>query len=105
MSIEGWQLSQRQGLPLEIKETMSINRIRKWYNYWQGNVYISFSGGKGRDFLRRSCETRLEKNQLAADAGGTSPSAPLKGELCLNMNATDTPIALNVGRQLITYVR
>lgn len=30
---------------------MSQNRIREWYNHWDGDVYISFSGGKDSTVL------------------------------------------------------
>ena len=30
---------------------MSQNRIREWYNHWNGDVYISFSGGKDSTVL------------------------------------------------------
>ncbi|GAG94906.1 unnamed protein product [marine sediment metagenome] len=57
MKIEPWQLKQRQGLPLEIKEGLSYNRIRTWYEHWNGEVYVSFSGGKDStvmlDLVRR----------------------------------------------------
>ena len=39
-------LLQRQSLPLPAKKTMSLNRIRQWYDYWNGDVCVSFSGGK-----------------------------------------------------------
>lgn len=39
-------LLQRQSLPLSAKETMSLVRIRQWYDYWNGDVCVSFSGGK-----------------------------------------------------------
>jgi len=45
MKIQFWQLQQRQGLPLSIKEKYSERRIREWYEYWNGEVYICFSGG------------------------------------------------------------
>jgi 3'-phosphoadenosine 5'-phosphosulfate sulfotransferase (PAPS reductase)/FAD synthetase len=49
--VQPWQLKQRQQLPLDIKEKMSKNRIKSWYNHWQGQVYISFSGGKDSTVL------------------------------------------------------
>ncbi len=49
--LETWQLKQRQGLSLEIKERFTENRIRQWYDYWRGNVYVSFSGGKDSTVL------------------------------------------------------
>lgn len=38
-------LQQRQGLPLTMKIAMTKRRIRQWYEMWDGNVHISFSGG------------------------------------------------------------
>ncbi len=37
-------LAQMQSLPLEAKISMSMARIRDWYNYWNGMVYASVSG-------------------------------------------------------------
>lgn len=44
-------LRQRQALPLGAKVLMSQNRIREWYEHWQGDVCISFSGGKDSTVL------------------------------------------------------
>lgn len=44
-------LRQRQALPLGAKVLMSQNRIREWYNHWNGDVYVSFSGGKDSTVL------------------------------------------------------
>jgi 3'-phosphoadenosine 5'-phosphosulfate sulfotransferase (PAPS reductase)/FAD synthetase len=44
-------LIQRQSLPLEAKVQMSLKRIREWYEYWDGDVYVSFSGGKDSTVL------------------------------------------------------
>lgn len=46
MKLQGWQLRQRQQLPLEMKVRLSQERIKAWYEYWKGDVYVSFSGGK-----------------------------------------------------------
>lgn len=51
MKIERWQLAQRQSLPLEAKIRLSEMRIRAWYEHWQGQVYVSFSGGKDSTVL------------------------------------------------------
>jgi len=40
-----------QGLPLEAKIIKTKMRIREWYDYWDGEVYISFSGGKDSTVL------------------------------------------------------
>lgn len=44
-------LKQMQSLPLIAKIEMSKRRIEEWYNYWEGNVYVSFSGGKDSTVL------------------------------------------------------
>ena len=41
-----------QSLPLDIKIRMTKERIRQWYEYWDGQVYISFSGGKDSTVLK-----------------------------------------------------
>ena len=45
-------LQQMQSLPLDIKVTMTKRRIIDWYDYWQGDVYLSFSGGKDSTVLK-----------------------------------------------------
>ena len=44
-------LRQLQALPLNAKVLMTQQRIREWYNHFNGNVYISFSGGKDSTVL------------------------------------------------------
>jgi 3'-phosphoadenosine 5'-phosphosulfate sulfotransferase (PAPS reductase)/FAD synthetase len=51
--MEKWQLQQMQQLPLELKILKSQQRIREWYEYYGGNVYVSFSGGKDSTVLLR----------------------------------------------------
>lgn len=48
---EDWELRQRQSLPLEAKIVLSQRRIREWYEHWDGQVYVSFSGGKDSTVL------------------------------------------------------
>jgi len=43
--VEHWQLKQRQGLPLELKVRLSEERIRAWHEHYDGQVFVSFSGG------------------------------------------------------------
>lgn len=45
-------LKQMQSLPLEAKIIMTQRRIREWYDYWDGDVYVSFSGGKDSTVLK-----------------------------------------------------
>lgn len=49
--LEMWQVQQRQALPLELKEAYTAKRIVSWYEHWQGDVYVSFSGGKDSTVL------------------------------------------------------
>jgi len=49
--MEAWELRQIQGLPLEIKIKKTQLRLQEWFDYWGGNVYISFSGGKDSTVL------------------------------------------------------
>lgn len=45
------ELRYMQSLPLEQKIEMTKQRIQGWYDYWNGNVYVSFSGGKDSTVL------------------------------------------------------
>jgi len=45
------ELVRRMDLPLEDKVDLSIERIVEWYDHWEGNVYVSFSGGKDSTVL------------------------------------------------------
>ena len=49
--MELWQLQQMQGLPLELKVRKTQLRIREWYEHYNGDVYVSFSGGKDSTVL------------------------------------------------------
>jgi 3'-phosphoadenosine 5'-phosphosulfate sulfotransferase (PAPS reductase)/FAD synthetase len=49
---EPHDLAQMQSLPLEAKIIMTQQRIRDWYDYWNGDVYVSFSGGKDSTVLK-----------------------------------------------------
>lgn len=45
-------LQQMQSLPLKAKITMTERRIYDWYDHWDGDVYVSFSGGKDSTVLK-----------------------------------------------------
>lgn len=45
-------LKQMQSLPLSAKILMTKRRIREWYEYFEGDVYVSFSGGKDSTVLK-----------------------------------------------------
>lgn len=53
---EHFELEQMHSLPLEAKILMSQRRIRDWYEYWHGSVYVSFSGGKDSTVLKHLVE-------------------------------------------------
>lgn len=83
-------LRQKQSLPLESKIIMSKQRIKEWYEHWNGNVYISNSGGVDSAVLSHLvhsvysdipdvfCDTGLEYPELRkfmldkASVGGVS---------------------------------
>lgn len=46
-----YELRQMQSLPLELKVRKSEMRIREWYEHWDGEVFVSFSGGKDSTVL------------------------------------------------------
>lgn len=46
-----YKLKMRQEMDLDMKELLSEKRIREWYRYHSGKVYVSFSGGKDSTVL------------------------------------------------------
>lgn len=46
-----FKLLMRQGLPLEEKILLTNRRIKQWYEYYCGKVYVAFSGGKDSTVL------------------------------------------------------
>ena len=49
---QAYDLKQMQSLPLEAKIVMTQQRIRQWYDHWDGDVYVAFSGGKDSTVLK-----------------------------------------------------
>ena len=49
--MEDWELRQKQSLPLSAKIILSKMRIRQFYDYYNGEIYVSFSGGKDSNVL------------------------------------------------------
>lgn len=47
-----YDLAQMQSLPLEAKIIMTKRRIVEWYNHWDGDVCVNFSGGKDSTVLK-----------------------------------------------------
>lgn len=48
---EKWELMQMQALPLAAKIVKTQMRIREWYDHFNGDVCVSFSGGKDSTVL------------------------------------------------------
>ena len=55
-----YDLIQMQSLPLDIKIRMTKERIRQWYEYWDGQVYVSFSGGKDSTVLKHIVDSMYD---------------------------------------------
>jgi len=49
--MELYELRQKQSMPLEQKIIMTQQRIKEWHDHWDGEIYISFSGGKDSTVL------------------------------------------------------
>jgi len=59
--MEEWQLRQRQSLPLQQKILMTKRRIRNYYDHFDGDVYLSYSGGKDSEVLRQIIKEMIQK--------------------------------------------
>lgn len=55
-----YDLAQMQAVPLEGKIIMTQQRIRQWYEYWDGKVYVSFSGGKDSTVLKHIVDSMYD---------------------------------------------
>lgn len=55
-----YDLAQMQSVPLEGKIIMTQQRIRQWYEYWEGQVYVSFSGGKDSTVLKHIVDSMYD---------------------------------------------
>lgn len=54
------ELLMLQSLPLEVKVEKSKARIREWYEHWDGQVYVAFSGGKDSTVLKHLVDSIYE---------------------------------------------
>lgn len=59
-------LRQMQSLPLEAKIIMTQQRIRQWCDYWDGDVYVSFSGGKDSTVLKHIIDDMTAKGSIGS---------------------------------------
>ena len=53
-------LKQMQSVPLAGKILMTKERIRQWYEHWDGMVYVSFSGGKDSTVLKHIVDSMYQ---------------------------------------------
>lgn len=53
-------LKQKQSLPLEQKILLTKNRVREWYDHYDGQVYVSFSGGKDSTVLKHIVDSMYD---------------------------------------------
>lgn len=60
LQLKSWEFAQRKNLPWELKQRLTQRRIKEWYNYWDGDVYISFSGGLDSTVLLHLVRKELE---------------------------------------------
>lgn len=54
--------TQRKYLPYESKVKLAVRRICEWYEYWDGMVYLSYSGGLDSTVLLALIRMTLEKD-------------------------------------------
>lgn len=86
-------LRQKQSLDLDAKVRMTQNRIRQWYEHWDGQVYVAFSGGKDSTVLLRLvrelypevpgvfCDTGLEYPEIREFIKGAESAVWLKPKM------------------------
>lgn len=55
-----YDLKQMQSVPLQGKIIMTQQRIQQWYEIWEGQVYVSFSGGKDSTVLKHIVDSMYD---------------------------------------------
>jgi len=91
--VEQIELKMLQALPLDVKILKTNQRIKEWYEYWNGKVYISFSGGKDStvllhlvrnlypDVVAVYCDTGLEFPEIKEFVKETENVVTLRPEM------------------------
>lgn len=69
------RLKELQSLPLERKIQITQNRIQEWSMHYNGNVYVSFSGGKDSTVLAHLARQVLPDVPLVFSNTGLEYSA------------------------------
>lgn len=64
-----YDLVQMQSLPLEAKILMTKRRIRDWYDYFNGNVYLSVSGKDSTVLRDMALQVRPDIECVYVDTG------------------------------------
>lgn len=73
-------LAQMQSLSLDLKIRMTQMRIKDWYEYWDGQVYVSISGGKDSQVLAHIVKQMYDAVPLVfVNTGLEYDSVRLKG--------------------------
>ena len=69
-----YTLKIRQAYPLWMKLHFTKLRIKQWYEYWDGQVYVAFSGGKDSKVLLDIVRSMYP--EVVAVFGDTGPEYP-----------------------------
>ena len=61
---QSYDLAQMQSLPLTAKIIMTQQRVRAWYEHWDGQVYVAVSGGKDSQVLAHIVKKTISRCAL-----------------------------------------
>ena len=75
LKLQDWEFKQRKYLPYEVKLRLSARRIIDWYDYYDGMVYTSFSGGIDSTVLGHMVDHVMERRipRVFVDTGLEHP--------------------------------
>ena len=107
-------LLQRQCLPLDAKVRMSLERIRAWYEHWDGDVYVAWSAGKDSTVLADLVwsiypdvplvfsNTGLEYPEIVQFAKETKARHPDREVIIVRPKRTFRDVVLNEGYPVVS---